>query len=615
MRLETTYRRTLGTVFSLGLSAILLSGCGGEVADPPAASIASPQPNAAPVAAPAPVSAPASNNVAADTPSKLDPPVQQEFQVDPKPTFVSQQPAMPEAPRNPAVGEGDIRVAQNQPAEVVEPRLPPPMSAAELAAKMDLSNVPDGTPEELLKYMTDLLAVPFPDNATPEELRGFAVQVYSNILAASDKLLAAPVITTEQARAAVQYKFNAYEMLKQILPEQSEAISQERIQFAQAIAQSKDPNVARFARLFLFEQMLQQFAEGNQDLVQPVLEDAQYIVKDPNADVMHFGVAENAATVFARLGHSDKALTILELMKATWAETEDPKLAQRVATLDDMVLQFKIVGSMMDAANGDEEAGKQLVQNIRTWITTQPKENLEPLQMLSTIEMQMEDYGRAELARQLTGLMTEYYGNHSDPQVVKSVQTSVGNAEKRIGLVGQPFEVVGNLITGQPFEWEKYRGKYVLVDFWATWCPICLEEMENIKDVYARYKSKGFEVVGVNLDDNIQARNMFFSQRGLPWATVVAADTNQAGFQDPNAARCGVEALPFLVFVGPDGTVVEINPRGERLEELLQSVLSQDAGGVGTLPGGTAEAIQPGATQPTAQPSTADSEISVRTVR
>ncbi|MBA2117300.1 redoxin family protein [Bremerella alba] len=639
MRVRVLLNKSCWSALFAASAGLTLAGCGGGEANPPAVSIEQSGSPSAPASTPAQqpsVEVTASNSVeAATNPATADPghPQAPSQPSTPAQLTSTQQAPASNAPRNtpqvaaaPTEGAADMQINAGANQAAGQPELPPPLTAAELAAEMDLNNVPDGTATELLTYMNNLTAVPFPDNATPQELRQFATQIYSNVITASDKLLSSQEANSEERRNAVQFKFNAYEMLIQILPNQAEQIRQERIQFAQNISQAKDPEVSRFARLFLFEQMLAQFAAGEPSLFQPVLEDSRYIIEDPNADVMHFGVAENAATVFARMGHTNEAVSILTMMKNSFAGTKDEKLAARTAELDDMIMQYKILGTMMAAANGDEAAEDQLVAAIRTWIATKPKEDLEPLQMLSTIEMQMEDYRKMQVARKLANLMLEFYGNHPDPQVVESVKISVANAEKRTGLIAKPFVVEGNNLNGTPFDWSQYKGKWVLVDFWATWCPICLEEMEGIKQVYQKYRAKGFEVVSVNLDDDPRARSAFFQSNALPWPTVVSADPDNAGFKDPNAQRCGIEALPFLVFVGPDGTVVEINPRGERLEELLQSVLNQGAGGVGTLSSPTVGAMQqvPGATAPANRgqvqppqqvPATADSDVSLKVVR
>ncbi|GAA4438806.1 TlpA disulfide reductase family protein [Bremerella cremea] len=611
MRVRVLLNKSCWSAAVAAAAGLTLSGCGGGDTAPPAVSIEQPAAgNSTAAAAPTQptVQVNATQNATPQTNPATSAPAASPAGGS---TFTSTEQNMVAAA--PAQGGAEMQV-NGQAAEAQED-LTPAMTAAELAAAMDLDNVPDGNAVQLLTYMNNLTAVPFPDNATPAELRQFATKVYSNILAASDKLLAVPGATSDERRNAVQFKFNAYEMLIQILPEQANAIRQERIQYAQNIAGSNDPEVSRFARLFLFEQMLAQFAAGEPSLFQPVLEDSRYIIEDPNANIMHFGVAENAATVFARMGHTNEAVTILTMMKNSFTGAKDEKLAARATELDDMIMQYKILGTMMAAANGDEASEDQLVAALRAWIATKKKEDLEPLQMLATIEMQMEDYRKMQLARRLANLMLEHYGNHPDPQVVESVNISVKNAEKRTGLIAKPFVVEGNNLNGTPFNWEQYKGKWVLVDFWATWCPICIEEMDHINQVYQKYRAKGFEVVSINLDDTAEARNQFFQQKQLPWPTVISANPDTTGFKDPNAQRCGVEALPFLVFVGPDGTVVEINPRGERLEELLQSVLNQGAGGVQSL--STPVTQVPGATVPANQmvPETAESDVSLKVVR
>jgi thiol-disulfide isomerase/thioredoxin len=112
-----------------------------------------------------------------------------------------------------------------------------------------------------------------------------------------------------------------------------------------------------------------------------------------------------------------------------------------------------------------------------------------------------------------------------------------------------------------------------LVDFWATWCGPCLDEIPNIKKVYDQYKDKGFEVIGYNLDENQEDLQRFFAVQQLPWPTIVSADSEQAGFESPLAVACGVQSIPFLVLLDAEGKVVALHVQGEKLAEKLAELL------------------------------------------
>ena len=89
-----------------------------------------------------------------------------------------------------------------------------------------------------------------------------------------------------------------------------------------------------------------------------------------------------------------------------------------------------------------------------------------------------------------------------------------------------------------------------------------MEELPNIKQNYQLYHEKGFEVVGINLDEDPAALEQFLSVEDIPWATVSSDDPNATGRNNVNAVRCGVE-VPFMLLVGRDGNVAALNvPRG-----------------------------------------------------
>lgn len=534
-------------------AVLSFAGCGGGDTAPPAASVAAPAAGSTAENAAAPAAAPGS--------------VVRPAQIESSMTG------------NPAAGNphaGTSQVATQQP-QAGAPQMPPPISAAELDAKVDINNIPQGDPVELLKYMKAITETEFPSNANEKELHAFANKVYSNVLEASNRLLALPGATSEQRRDALQFKFYSYEVLAQINPDQAEKLIAERTAMANQLTQDPDRMIRTFGMLYMFEYMLQDFASGKQELGNMVKEDALAIIGDPAASTQHLEVAMNAANVFGQMGHSDVAVEILTTARQTFARSQDKELAEASTGLDDHILQWKIFGAMMDAANGDAVRGQEMLTLMQQLVDSFGPESLEPVSTIQAIEQKMEEFNRMELAKSVNNLLLKNYSNHPNKQVADAIRESAESANKRLALIGSPLPLVGSNLDGSPFNWAEYRGRYVLVDFWATWCGPCLQEIPNIQANYVKYRERGFEVVGINMDDDPKTLEAFFAKRQLPWTTVISNDPNAVGFENVNAVHCGVDGIPFLVLVDPEGKVVEINPRGERLGEVLESIFSQQA--------------------------------------
>ena len=83
---------------------------------------------------------------------------------------------------------------------------------------------------------------------------------------------------------------------------------------------------------------------------------------------------------------------------------------------------------------------------------------------------------------------------------LKRIAPIYEGVQRRLALPGKPLQVEGTLLGGTKINWESYRGKVVLVDFFASFCDPCRAEVPNVLDNYRAYHDKGFEVIGVNLD-------------------------------------------------------------------------------------------------------------------
>jgi thiol-disulfide isomerase/thioredoxin len=159
------------------------------------------------------------------------------------------------------------------------------------------------------------------------------------------------------------------------------------------------------------------------------------------------------------------------------------------------------------------------------------------------------------------------------PMVAKQVDMIEGVA-RRLELVGQPIEVAGTTLEGESLDWQEYRGKLVLIDFWATWCPPCIAEMEEVEKLYAGYREKGFEVVGVNLDKNRQDVEKLVAARELSWRNLFHA-TDGPGAQHPLAVAYGITSIPRAILVDREGRVVTTRANSKSLARLLKQELGE----------------------------------------
>lgn len=128
-----------------------------------------------------------------------------------------------------------------------------------------------------------------------------------------------------------------------------------------------------------------------------------------------------------------------------------------------------------------------------------------------------------------------------------------------------------NDLNGKPFTLSSLRGKYVLVDFWASWCLPCRAENPNLVKAYNELKGKNFEIVGVSLDypGGKEVWEEAIKKDGLPWIHV----SDLKGWKNEVAVLYGINSVPQNLLINPEGTIIGKNLRGAALTEKLRELI------------------------------------------
>lgn len=166
----------------------------------------------------------------------------------------------------------------------------------------------------------------------------------------------------------------------------------------------------------------------------------------------------------------------------------------------------------------------------------------------------------------------EFSGKESDASrwysriVSQFASTEIGKkaagAKRRLESVGRSLEFTGKTLDGRQFSLNQVRGKVVLLHYWATWCEPCKEDLKTIKALQAKFASKGFASVGVNLDNSRDTVDAFLRAANLAWPQLYET----GGLDSRLANELGVLTLPTMLLIDKSGRVARRNIHSTELE-------------------------------------------------
>ncbi|MEP6584329.1 MAG: TlpA disulfide reductase family protein [Ginsengibacter sp.] len=210
----------------------------------------------------------------------------------------------------------------------------------------------------------------------------------------------------------------------------------------------------------------------------------------------------------------------------------------------------------------DDNASKEIENISADFVKKHRDSYVAPLAIIRMFQMTQKGTKADELYKLLPSeVKTSGLGQFANQQIEESKINPIGSTIKDFSQ---------NDTTGKPVDISSLRGKYVLLDFWASWCRPCRMENPNVVAAYKKYHDKNFTVLGISLDQAKPAWLNAIQMDGLTWNHV----SDLKGWNNQVAALFQVRSIPQNLLIDPNGKIVAKNLRGEvlvsKLEELLK---------------------------------------------
>ena len=157
----------------------------------------------------------------------------------------------------------------------------------------------------------------------------------------------------------------------------------------------------------------------------------------------------------------------------------------------------------------------------------------------------------------------------NDHPYTKALDLVIIQKDFKVGAEAPAFSIID--INGKEIELKNYAGKYVLIDFWASWCGPCRREMPNVVKLYEEYKGDNFEIIGISLDLEEDDWKKAITDMNMTWPQ--ACDFLM--WNSPVARKYNVVNVPSMVLINPEGKVEAIDLRGKQLHAKIEELLTK----------------------------------------
>jgi thiol-disulfide isomerase/thioredoxin len=232
---------------------------------------------------------------------------------------------------------------------------------------------------------------------------------------------------------------------------------------------------------------------------------------------------------------------------------------------------------MSTIPTADAKERRNIVELVAASLQRKPRDYFQFAEGLGMMLESLDDGQTAAIAYEKFG---DILSKNLDENVRAAGETFKNISFRRARLLcGDPVKIAGKTLDGKPFDIKQYKGKVVVIDYWATWCGPCRAELKNLEAIYQKYHDRGFEIVGVSIDDNPEDLSGFLKENKLPWKIINSSiKKTEKEFDHPLADQYGIMGIPTLYVLNRDGKVISLTARGPQLTALVDNLMTGQGG-------------------------------------
>jgi thiol-disulfide isomerase/thioredoxin len=214
------------------------------------------------------------------------------------------------------------------------------------------------------------------------------------------------------------------------------------------------------------------------------------------------------------------------------------------------------------------------IKHLKTYIESKPDVEEEKIAYAHfSLAESYKNHGSFDLAKKQYRYLIDNY-SEGNTKMIAMARSNLEDMDviKQLAIGGEPIPFDVKDLEGKPLSIDKFKGKVVLLDFWATWCKPCIAEMPNVKRIYDMYQKEGFEIIGISLDSKRTALESYIKRNDIKWPQYF----DGAAWNNEVAQKYKVRSIPATFLLDRNGKIRYKSVRGSQLTRAVEQLVKEE---------------------------------------